>query len=123
MSDTDSKRMSLLVPKELYDRFIDLSLKEYKNTTTQITDWMVNYVKTRESEIELSKQEAILSTLSRCGEMIYKTMQSAQIEPTTHNSLVAIAEFMIEVSKNPSIFGNSEYLSRLIGLEKKIRLE
>ena len=75
MNDVDSKRLSLLVPQELYDRFIEYSQKEYKNTTTQITDLMAGYVKAREADSEASKQEAMLAVLSKSGEMIYKAIQ------------------------------------------------
>jgi metal-responsive CopG/Arc/MetJ family transcriptional regulator len=120
MSDTSSKRLSLLVPKELYDRFIEFSQKEYKTTTTQITDFMVEYVKEREIESERAKQDAMLSTLSRCGAMIYRAIQEEKVDTNIHNNLVAIAEFMLEASKNASIFENSDYLSKLIALERKI---
>jgi hypothetical protein len=121
MSDLDTKRMSLLVPQELYDKFLEFSQQEYKNTTTQITEFMVNYVKTRESAAELSKKQAILSTFSRCADLIYRLIQSKHIESNVESRLVAIAEFMLETSKDESIFASSDYISKIINLEKLIR--
>ena len=123
MNDADSKRLSLLVPKELYDRFIDFSQKEYKNTTTQITDLMAGYVRTREAESEVTKQEAMLSAFAKCGEMIYKAIQGKQIPQAAQDNMVAIAGFLVDAAKHPEIFEDSEYLSRMMAVEKAIRGE
>ncbi len=62
MDDADSKRLSLLVPKELFDRFLDLSQ----------SDLMASYVKAKEVENERIRYEAVLTVYKKCGEMLYK---------------------------------------------------
>ena len=121
MNDTDSKRLSLLVPKELFERFIDLSQREYKNTTTQITDLMAGYVRAREAENEATRQEAMLTVLSKSGEMIYKVLQGKDIPQIAQDNLVAIAGFLVEAAKRPEIYEDSEYLARIMALDKAIR--
>jgi len=121
MNDADSKRLSLLVPKELFDRFIDLSQKEYKNTTTQITDLMAGYVKAREAEGEATKQQSMRSALSKCGELIYLAIQGKEIPKVPQDNLAAVASFLVDAAKHPEIFEDSEYLSRIMALERAIR--
>ena len=121
MNDADSKRLSLLVPKELFDRFIDLSQKEYKNTTTQITDLMAGYVKAREAEGEATKQQSMRSALSKCGELIYLAIQGKEIPKVPQDNLAAVASFLVDAAKHPEIFEDSEYLARIMALERAIR--
>jgi hypothetical protein len=123
MNDADSKRLSLLVPKELFDRFIEFSQKEYKNTTTQITDLMAGYVKAQEADSVANKQEAMRSVFSKSGEMIYKAIQGKQMPQAAQDNLAAIAGFLVDAAKHPEIFDDSEYLSRMMAVERAIRGE
>lgn len=118
MSDDNVKRLSMLVPKELFERFQRYTAKDYKNTTTQITDLMTNYVRLKDLENKAAREEAILRAFSRCGELIYKSIQGDAAPKQMQESLIAIAGFMLEAAKNPSIFDSTDYLTKLIEMEK-----
>lgn len=48
MDERDIKRMPIVVPRELYERFQACSRDENKTNTAMVLEWMKNYVKENE---------------------------------------------------------------------------
>ncbi len=119
MSDDDLKRTSIMLPRELYERFQETSKDEYKSTSTMIVEWMNHYVKSREKEnfeqIALKNAFTGLSDLLfMIGTGIVKDQELKQI----HTELAAL---MFELINTPDFHKTPEFTTRSRLLDRKVR--
>jgi len=117
--DNDTKRVNVLIPRELYEKFLDFSKDEYKSTTGMIIEWMSAFVKEKEKEAQ--NQKAFLSAFSRFSEMLFLISSNMVAEQDASGLLVEMATAMLELVKDPSLCSSSDFLSRLILLDQRIK--
>ena len=84
-----------------------------------IIEWMSAYVKEKEKEAQ--NQKAFLSAFSRFSEMLFLISSNMVAEQDASGLLVEMATAMLELVKDPSLCSSSDFLSRLILLDQRIK--
>jgi len=75
--DDDTKRVNVLIPRDLYERFLEFSKGEYKSTTGMIVEWMSTFV--REKEREAQDKQAFLLAFSKFGQLLFNLGSSKAV--------------------------------------------
>jgi len=118
MEERDIKRMTILVPRELYDRFQTCSQDEYKTNTAIVVDWIAKYV--REKEREAKKEQMILDVISRFSDIVYSAENLLDIKSPAKDTLIEISEVMLDLSHDGDIIEDPEFIARIVKLEREL---
>ena len=118
MEEREIKRMTVLVPKELYDRFQVCSKDEYKTNTALVVEWIAKYVKQKENEAR--KERAILDTISRFSSLIFSTKALLDDATPARDRLTEISDAMLDLARDSDLVEDPEFDTRLVVLERSL---
>jgi hypothetical protein len=121
MSTSDEiKRINFNIPRELYDRFIEASQKEYMTTSSVMTGWITNYVKEKERERLGEERKALQSTLRTISKLLYEYAQTGQDGDSTCRNIVELSEILLSLSAQPALCLSVDLQSKLARLEREL---
>jgi len=121
MSASDEiKRINFNIPRELYDRFIEASQKEYMTTSSVMTGWITNYVKEKERERLDEERKALQSTLRTLSKLLYEYAQAGRDGDSTCQNIVELSEILLCLSAQPALCLSVDLQSKLARLEREL---
>ena len=119
MDEKIIKRMTVLIPQELYDKFQDLSKDEYKTNTAIVVEWISAYV--REKESVAKKIEALLDTFSKVSDSLFSIGALLSDDVETQGFFTELSTMMLELVNTPELNESENYRKRLLNLELRVR--
>lgn len=117
----DLKRVNFNLPKELFDRFMEYSQKEYKTASALMTNWVAEYVREKAKEQEDAERKALSTIIRRWSEVIFVCTKSEQDFKQLDSLLTELSEHLLEVSKDISKVQSADIQGKLVDLERKLQ--
>jgi hypothetical protein len=121
MSASDEiKRINFNIPRELYDRFIEASQKEYMTTSSVMTGWITNYVKEKERERFAEERKALQATLRTLSKLLYAYAQAGQDRDSSCRNIAELSEMLLSLSSQPALCLSVDLQAKLARLEREL---
>jgi predicted DNA-binding protein len=118
MEERDIKRMTILVPQDLYERFLECNKNEYKTNTAIIVEWISKYVKEKESKAE--REKVLLRTISRVSEVISDTQPLIEESNPARSLLADLSATLLALAEDGDLLDDPAFEDRLSKLEREI---
>jgi hypothetical protein len=116
--EDDGKRINFVVPKELYERFMEYSRGEYKTTSGMLTSYMAGFVQKKEQEEEQAIINALLSTIKRCSEILYTLSTNPLSIEIRQEIEQELSDALLSMSKEASICKSVDFQTVIVKLER-----
>lgn len=117
--DKKIKRMTVLIPQELYDKFQDMSGDEYKTNTAIVVEWISAYVRDKESVAK--KMATLLETFSKASDTLFSLGALVTSDVATQGFFTELSTLMLELVNSPELNESESYKKRLTNLELRVR--
>lgn len=116
MAEENFKRLNILVPVELYDKFDELSHDDYRSTTGMVTDWMAEYVKDRRREIESLHERQLQTAIARFCSLLLR--YASETNPNKSiEYLRKLAKLMLEIGQDPALWDTPAFQIKIAEME------
>ena len=119
-SEERVKRINFSIPQDLYDRFAEVSKKEFMTTSSIVTGWISNYVKEKERERANAEQRALRSTL-RVLSTIARTGAASEDPGRDAKLLHEFEDLLAMMSADTSACLDLEFQARIARLEREYK--
>jgi len=119
-ADDDIKRINFNIPKELYDRFLEASQKEYMTTSSVMTGWITNYVKEKERERQDLERKALQSTMRNLSKMIHVCSSGTRDQEAFNLSLKELSDVLLDLSAKPELSLSVDFQAKIARLEREL---
>lgn len=116
--EDDIKRINFNIPRELYDRFIEASQKEYMTTSSVITGWITNYVREKEKERQDVEKKALQSTMRTLSKLTHFCTSESRDQDASRQGLKEISELLLDLSTNPELSLSIDFQAKIAKLER-----
>jgi len=118
MDERDIKRMPIVVPRELYERFQACSRDENKTNTAMVLEWMKNYVKEKEQKIE--REQALLALCLRVGKIVDDIAPCLEKTDPKRPYVKDLAKALQELGDNVELLDDTKFEANLVLIEQAL---
>jgi hypothetical protein len=116
MAEENFKRLNILVPVELYEKFDELSHDEYRSTTGMVTDWMAEFVKTRKRDIESLHERQLQTAIARFSSLLLRYASDANPNKSSEY-LRKLAKLMLEIGQDPASWDTPTFQNKIAEMD------